>query len=151
MDQVARLVAEQQANVVMLQEVCGYDEDTPEQLRRSNVMTLTAPGDTDRDGRNDLLARDTRNGDLWLYRGRDDGRFDGRTLYGHGYDTTSRPLLAGAADADGNGAADMWTTTDDGTGTLLFYAGGNDTSGQPVDGPRTLVGPSGRKTIRSIS
>lgn len=116
-----------------------------------NVMTLTAPGDADQDGRTDLLARDTRNGDLWLYRGDDDGGFGDRTLYGYGYGTTNRPLLAGAADADGNGVADLWATTGDGTGTLLFYAGGTDTLGGPVDGPHTTIGASSWNTIRSIS
>lgn len=116
-----------------------------------DVMTLTAPGDADADGRVDLLARDTRNGDLWLYRGRDSGVFGGRTLYGYGYGIANRPLLAGAADADGNGVADMWATTNEGTGTLMFYAGKTDTAGNPVDGTRTTVGLSGWNAIRSIS
>lgn len=116
-----------------------------------DVMTLTSPGDADRDGRVDLLARHTGTGDLWLYRGDDDGTFDHRVAYGHGYDVTSRPLLAGAADADRNGVADLWATTDEGTGTLLFYAGGTGASGTPVDGPRTTVGTGSWSTIRSIS
>ncbi|MET9437289.1 FG-GAP-like repeat-containing protein [Streptomyces sp. NPDC006551] len=116
-----------------------------------DVMTLTAPGDADRDGRPDLLARHTSTGDLWLYRGRDGGRFEDRTLYGHGYGVTNRPLLAGAADADGNGVADLWTTTNEGTGTLMFYAGATGAAGDPVDGARTTVGLSGWNTIRSIS
>ncbi|MER5634841.1 FG-GAP-like repeat-containing protein [Streptomyces nitrosporeus] len=116
-----------------------------------DVMTLASPGDADHDGRADLLARDTRNGDLWLYRGRDGGRFDDRTRYGHGYGVANRPLLAGAADADRDGVADMWATTDDGTGTLMYYAGGTGSAGDPVDGARTTVGQSGWNTIRSIS
>ncbi|MEU7073537.1 FG-GAP-like repeat-containing protein [Streptomyces narbonensis] len=116
-----------------------------------DVMTLTSPGDADRDGCVDLLARHTGTGDLWLYRGYDDGTFDHRVAYGHGYDVASRPLLAGAADADLNGVADLWATTDEGTGTLLFYAGGTGASGTPVDGPRTTVGASSWSTIRSIS
>ncbi|MEV6953406.1 FG-GAP-like repeat-containing protein [Streptomyces sp. NPDC051183] len=115
------------------------------------VMTLTAPGDADHDGRPDLLARDTRDGRLWLYRGRSDGGFDARTQYGHGYGTANRPLIAGGADADGNGTADMWTTTGEGTGTLMFYAGEANGAGDPVDGTRTTVGQSGWNTVRSIS
>ncbi|MGX8906462.1 FG-GAP-like repeat-containing protein [Streptomyces netropsis] len=114
-------------------------------------MTLTAMGDADHDGLPDLLARDTRDGRLWLYRGRPDGSFDHRTDYGHGYGPANRPLLAGAADADGNGTADLWTTTDEGTGTLMFYAGETNPAGHPVDGDRTTVGLSGWKSIRSIS
>lgn len=116
-----------------------------------DVMTLTAPGDADGDGRPDLLARDTRDGQLWLYRGQSDGTFDARTEYGHGYGTTNRPLLAGAADADGNGIADMWATTDSGTGTLMFYAGETNSAGDPVDGTRTTVGLSGWNSIVLIS
>ncbi|WP_084713377.1 FG-GAP-like repeat-containing protein [Streptacidiphilus rugosus] len=114
-------------------------------------MTITAPGDANRDGRVDLLARDTRTGDLWLYPGKAGGGFGTRTQYGHSYSTTIRPLLAGAADADGNGVADMWATTNDGTGTLLFYAGATDSTGNPVDGPRTTVGTGGWSGIQSIS
>ncbi|MFJ3436800.1 FG-GAP-like repeat-containing protein [Streptomyces cyaneofuscatus] len=116
-----------------------------------DVMTLTAPGDADRDGRPDLLARNTASGDLWLYRGRDGGRFDDRTLFGRGYGLANRPLIAGAADADGNGVADMWTTTNEGTGTLMFYAGATGAAGHPVDGERTTVGASSWNTIRSVS
>lgn len=114
-------------------------------------LTLTAPGDADRDGRPDLLARDTRDGQLWLYRGQPGSGFSARTEFGHGYGTANRPLIAGAADADGDGAADMWATTNDGTGTLMFYAGGTNRAGEPVDGTRTVVGLSGWNTIRSIS
>ncbi|GAA1069917.1 fusidic acid esterase FusH [Kitasatospora nipponensis] len=114
-------------------------------------MTITAPGDANRDGRVDLLARDTRNGDLWLYPGKDGGGFGTRTAYGHSYTTTSRPLLAAAADADGNGVADLWATTNEGSGTLLFYAGATDSSGNPVDGPRSTVGTGGWSGIQSIS
>ncbi|MFF8973029.1 FG-GAP-like repeat-containing protein [Streptomyces sp. NPDC014995] len=120
-------------------------------LRGWDAMTLTAPGDADGDGRPDLLARDTATGQLWLYRGQSDGGLDARTEYGHGYGTTNRPLLAGAADADGNGVADLWATTDSGTGTLVFYAGGTNASGHPVDGPRTTVGLSGWNSIVLIS
>ncbi|WP_329621857.1 FG-GAP-like repeat-containing protein [Streptomyces sp. NBC_01255] len=116
-----------------------------------DVMTLTSPGDADRDGRVDLLARSTGNGDLWLYRGYDDGTFGNRVEYGHGYAVTTRPLLAGGADADRNGVADLWATTSEGTGTLLFYAGGTGDTGTPVDGSRTTVGTDSWSTIRSIS
>ncbi|WP_328943195.1 FG-GAP-like repeat-containing protein [Streptomyces sp. NBC_00250] len=115
-----------------------------------DAMTLASPGDADRDGRADLLARDTGTGDLWLYRGDDDGTFGDRVLYGYGFGVGARPLLAGGADADRNGVADLWATTNEGTGTLLFYAGGTGDTGTPVDGPRTTVGLSSWNTIRSI-
>lgn len=116
-----------------------------------NAMTVTAPGDADRDGRPDLLVRDTGTGDLWLYRGQAAGGFGARTAYGHHYGTTNRPLLAGAADANADGAADLWATTDEGSGTLLFYTGATNSSGDPLDGPRTTVGTGGWNSIVLIS
>lgn len=111
-------------------------------------MTLTAPGDVTKDGIPDLLARDTRDGVLYLYRGRADGTFGSRSEYGRNYTTFNRPLIAGAADADCDGKADMWTTTAD--GTLKFYRG--ELSGtNPVDGPSTQVDGSGWSTVTTIA
>ncbi|MFD5147979.1 FG-GAP-like repeat-containing protein [Streptomyces sp. NPDC058401] len=120
-------------------------------LRGWSPMSLSAAGDADHDGKADLFARDANDEKLWLYRGRGDGTFGERTEYGHGYGTGSRPLLAGAGDADGNGIADLWATTNEGTGTLMFYAGETNGAGDPVDGTRTTVGASGWNTIRAIS
>lgn len=112
-------------------------------------MTLTAPGDADHDGRPDLLVRDTSSGVLYLYRGRADGTFGDRTTYGtRGWTLSNRPLLA-SGDADGNGIADLWATAGD--GTLQFYAGETDGSGNPVDGPQTQVGESGWNSITRIA
>ncbi|WP_405427849.1 FG-GAP repeat domain-containing protein [Streptomyces erythrochromogenes] len=111
-------------------------------------MTLTAPGDVTQDGIPDLLSGDTRDGVLYLYRGRADATFGGRSEYGRNYTTFNRPLIAGAADADGDSTADMWTTTAD--GTLKFYRG--ELSGtNPVDGPSTQVDGSGWSTVTTIS
>ncbi|MEV7174191.1 S8 family serine peptidase [Streptomyces sp. NPDC093224] len=113
-----------------------------------DVMDLTAPGDADKDGDVDLLARDSRDGTLHLYRGQPDHRtFSGRTEYGRGYTTAVRPLIAGAADANGDGTADMWATASD--GTLKFYKGGTSVHG-PVDGPSVQVGSGGWGAIKSI-
>ncbi|MFF0435522.1 trypsin-like serine protease [Streptomyces sp. NPDC004327] len=113
-----------------------------------NVMTLTAPGDADKDGRVDLLARDTRDGIFYSYLGQANGTFSDRTEFGRGYTVTNRPLVAGAADADRNGVADLWATAGD--GTLKFYKGGADIHG-PIDGPSIEVGSGGWGTIQSIS
>ncbi|GAA2775863.1 trypsin-like serine protease [Streptomyces showdoensis] len=113
-----------------------------------NVMTLTAPGDADKDGRVDLLARDTRDGIFYSYLGQANGTFSDRTEFGRGYTVTNRPLIAGAADADRNGVADLWATAGD--GTLKFYKGGADIHG-PIDGPSIEVGSGGWGTIQSIS
>ncbi|MET9291044.1 FG-GAP-like repeat-containing protein [Streptomyces sp. NPDC003077] len=116
------------------------------------AMTLSAAGDADGDGRPDLFARDTRDGKVWLYRGRPDHTFGDRTLYGaRGWDTHNRPLVTGAADANGDGVADLWATTAEGSGTLLYYKGGTNAAGHPVDGDATVIGPTGWKRIQAIS
>lgn len=119
------------------------------------VMDISGAGDANRDGLPDLLARQrsgTDEGKVWLYPGRAGGGFGVRTQYGYGYTTDIRPLIAGAADADGNGIADMWATTSDGTGRLLFYKGATNGSGDPVDGPAEEVGATSWHTaIKSIS
>ncbi|MET9954364.1 trypsin-like serine protease [Streptomyces sp. NPDC006339] len=113
-----------------------------------NVMTVTAPGDANKDGRVDLLARDTRDGILYSYLGQPNGTFGDRTEFGRNYTSTNRPLLAGAADADRNGVADMWATAGD--GTLKFYKGGSDIHG-PIDGPSIEVGTGGWDAMASIN
>ncbi|MFD8146720.1 FG-GAP-like repeat-containing protein [Streptomyces sp. NPDC059708] len=114
-----------------------------------DVMDLSALGDADKDGRPDLLARDTRDGVLWAYLGQPDGKtFGDRNEFGRGYTLANRPLFAGAADADLDGTADMWATAGD--GTLKFYKGGRDIHG-PIDGPSVQAGNSGWGAIRSIS
>ncbi|MER5889594.1 FG-GAP-like repeat-containing protein [Streptomyces sp. NPDC001941] len=122
---------------------------TPIQVGSSgwNVMTLTAPGDANKDGYPDLLARDTRDGALWLYPGKAKGGFGTRTEFGRGYTVTYRPLIAGAADANRDGVADLWATAND--GTLKFYKGGSGSQG-PVDGPSVEVGSGGWGGIKSI-
>ncbi|MEU1087972.1 FG-GAP-like repeat-containing protein [Streptomyces sp. NPDC005576] len=112
------------------------------------VLTLTAPGDADKDGRVDLLARDTRDGILYHYLGQANGSFSDRTEYGHAYTVAYRPLIAGASDANLDGVADMWATTDE--GNLVFYKGATSIHG-PVDGASTQVGTGAWNTIEAIS
>ncbi|MEV6954203.1 FG-GAP-like repeat-containing protein [Streptomyces sp. NPDC051183] len=113
-----------------------------------DVMTLTAPGDANKDGRPDLLARDTRDGIFYVYLGQPNGSFSDRTEFGRGYTVANRPLVAGASDANRDGVADMWATAGD--GTLKFYKGGSDIHG-PIDGPSVQVGTGGWGAIKSIS
>ncbi|MEU9035286.1 FG-GAP-like repeat-containing protein [Streptomyces sp. NPDC048352] len=114
-----------------------------------DVMDLSALGDANKDGRPDLLARDTRDGVLYAYLGQPDGKtFSDLNEFGRGYTVANRPLIAGAADANLDGTADMWATAGD--GTLKFYKGGTDIHG-PIDGPSTQVGSGGWGAIKSIS
>ncbi|MFI9208892.1 FG-GAP repeat domain-containing protein [Streptomyces sp. NPDC053253] len=112
-------------------------------------MMPASPGDADRDGRTDLLARDAGDGRLWLYRGSGTGTFVSadRVAYGFGYSKAARPLIASGGDANLDGKADMWATT--GEGALLFYSG---TPQGTDDGARTEAAPSGWATgIQSMS
>ncbi|WP_189851328.1 FG-GAP-like repeat-containing protein [Streptomyces omiyaensis] len=111
---------------------------------------ITGLGDADHDGRPDLLTRQHDGpdvGKLWLRPGLADGTFAAPTQYGYGYTAGSRPLLSAAADADGDGVADLWATTGDGTGRLLYYQGSTDAAGNPTDGPSTEVGTGGWNTV----
>ncbi|MFF4426276.1 FG-GAP-like repeat-containing protein [Streptomyces sp. NPDC001549] len=110
-------------------------------------MMMAAPGDSDRNGRPDLLARDAEDGQLWLYRGSGTGTFPftDRVEYGRDY-KTNRPLITSGGDANLDGKADMWATTD--TGALLFYAGTAQGTG---DGARTEVAPNGWAAVQSMS
>ncbi|MFB7030216.1 MULTISPECIES: trypsin-like serine protease [unclassified Streptomyces] len=113
-----------------------------------DVMTLSGLGDANKDGRVDLLARDTRDGIVYCYLGQANGTFSDLNEFGRGYTTSFRPLIAGAADADRNGVADIWATASD--GTLKFYKGGADIHG-PIDGSSVEVGSGGWQTIKSLS
>ncbi|MER5218660.1 VCBS repeat-containing protein [Streptomyces sp. NPDC002838] len=128
-------------------------------------MQLASPGDVDGDGFTDLIARNTQNGELWLYHGRSPGDADGdgvsnggtdpaslglpanRTAYATGWTTTARPLITASGDTDGDGVPDLWTTTANTTAGLEFVPGRK--SG-PV-GPSAVVGGGGWQAIKLIS
>ncbi|MFF6835190.1 trypsin-like serine protease [Streptomyces sp. NPDC012438] len=113
-----------------------------------DVMTLTGLGDANKDGRVDLLVRNTRDGVMYCYIGQANGTFSNLNEFGRGYTTIFRPLLTGAADADRNEIADIWATSHD--GTLKFYKGGANTQ-SPIDGPSVEVGSGGWQNMKSIS
>ncbi|MFI0900258.1 choice-of-anchor D domain-containing protein [Streptomyces sp. NPDC020983] len=96
---------------------------------------LTGTGDVTRDGRADLVARDT-TGKLWLYQGTGTATapFATRTLVGSGWNTYSS--LVGAGDVTGDGRADL--VARDTTGKLWLYQG-TGTATAPF-ATRTLVG-----------
>ncbi|MFF5280518.1 VCBS repeat-containing protein [Streptomyces sp. NPDC013171] len=86
-------------------------------------FTVVAPGDFNKDGYVDLIGRNATNGELRLYPGTKDGTGLGNgttaSVIGTSWTTANRPLLTAVPDANGDGTADIWATT--GEGTLFFY------------------------------
>ncbi|MFF0425912.1 VCBS repeat-containing protein [Streptomyces sp. NPDC004520] len=87
-------------------------------------FNLAAPGDRDKNGRVDLIARNSATGDLFVYpgtgpNGEGIGNGSTATRIGTGWTAANRPLFAAVPDANGDGTSDIWATT--GEGTLYFY------------------------------
>ncbi|MET9731222.1 VCBS repeat-containing protein [Streptomyces sp. NPDC006458] len=79
---------------------------------------VLAPGDMNRDGRADLLARDL-SGALWFYPGDGKGAFGARAKAGTGWQQFDQ--LIGAGDLDGDGVGDVLARTP--AGALYRYLG----------------------------
>jgi hypothetical protein len=95
------------------------------------MSELAGVGDFNRDGRRDLLARNTASGDLWLYKGT--GTAVGpRILLGTGW--TGRRDVTGIGDFDRDGFNDV-VAVDTATGQLFRYPGRGTSFG-----PRLLAG-----------
>jgi hypothetical protein len=63
---------------------------------------MTQVGDWDGDGRRDMVARDTRTGALWLYRGNAAGGFVSWGIIGRGWGVMDTLISPGDWDGDGN-------------------------------------------------
>ena len=86
-------------------------------------------GDWDGDGRRDMMARDTRTGDLWLYRGNGAGGFAGWSIIGRGWQVIDTLISPG--DWDGDGHPDLlarWKAQY-GQGNSLYLYRGNGRGG----------------------
>ncbi|WP_203916753.1 FG-GAP repeat domain-containing protein [Rugosimonospora africana] len=94
--------------------------------------TLTSPGDLNRDGKADLLARDSA-GRLWLYPGTGKGSVGSRVETGPGWNIYSR--LIGAGDLNGDGIGDLLAV--DASGVMWRYNG----TGNGGLGARVQIGP----------
>ncbi|MFN8193588.1 MAG: FG-GAP-like repeat-containing protein [Nocardioidaceae bacterium] len=93
---------------------------------------ISAAGDLDEDGHNDLVARNPATGRLEVLRGHGDGTFTRKRLATgwNGYRT-----ITGAGDLDGDGHADLVATTAD--GHLMLRSGTGDGR---FSAPATLPG-----------
>ncbi|MFF8607161.1 FG-GAP-like repeat-containing protein [Streptomyces sp. NPDC015346] len=83
--------------------------------------TLVRHGDYSRDGREDVIARETATGKLWLYPGTGTGTLGSRKLLGSGgWNAMSRIVAYG--DLSGDARADL-LTVEKSTGKLWLYPG----------------------------
>jgi endonuclease/exonuclease/phosphatase family metal-dependent hydrolase len=96
-------------------------------------LDVLAPGDTNGDGTVDLWARNRSTGVLWLYPNTGSGSLGvPQAVTGGVWNSTDRPLVA-AGDAESDGRADLWATTNVGTdSSLLFHPGGDTGLGDPA-------------------
>ncbi|NGO77782.1 VCBS repeat-containing protein [Streptomyces sp. YC504] len=92
---------------------------------------FTSPGDLDKDGTTDLLARETSTGRLWFYGGDGKGAFKPRTLIGAGWGPYT---VTGTGDLNGDGIGDLVARDSD--GVLWNYPG----NGNGAFGSRVRVG-----------
>ena len=108
----------------------------------NTMREITAIGDVDRDGRNDLLAVRTSDGRLYLYPGRA-GSLGAPVVVGSG-GWNSMDELTGVGDVDRDGRPDLVARVKS-TGELYLYRGqGNRFA------PRIRIG-TGWKTMRDLA
>ncbi|MFE5709607.1 VCBS repeat-containing protein [Streptomyces sp. NPDC056501] len=109
-------------------------------------FSLSAPGDYDKNGHVDLIARHKITGELKFYAGTDatgGGLANGAasTEIGSGWTATNRPLFTATPDANGDGKSDLWATGGD--GKLYFYA--------DPRGIGTIVGTGGWSPFQNLA
>ncbi|MFZ2510088.1 MAG: N-acetylmuramoyl-L-alanine amidase, partial [Gordonia sp. (in: high G+C Gram-positive bacteria)] len=105
----------------------GAGKSVKRKLR--GLKLITAAGDLDRDGRNDLAGVRATDGRLVVLMGRSGAKLKRRVL---GTNLAGVDLLAGVGDVTGDGRSDLLART--GSGRLLLYAAGR------FDAPRTVPG-----------
>ncbi|MFJ6935457.1 FG-GAP-like repeat-containing protein [Streptomyces sp. NPDC101132] len=109
----------------------------------NSMSLITAFGDLTGDGRNDLIARETAAGRLWLYPGTSTGGLGTRRLIG-GSGWGAMNALVGAGDLNRDGRPDL-LAREAATGRLWLYPGGSSALA-----PRRLIGSGGWNSMSSI-
>ncbi|MBP2583930.1 hypothetical protein J3A78_004408 [Streptomyces sp. PvR006] len=110
-----------------------------------NVMNaLTRHGDLTGDGREDVIARETASGKLWLYPGTGTGALGARKLIGAGGWNAMNSVTA-FGDLSGDGRSDV-LAVEKSTGKLWLYPG--TTTG--TLGARKLIGAGGWNVMNAL-
>ncbi|MFC8546346.1 FG-GAP-like repeat-containing protein [Streptomyces sp. NPDC057273] len=110
----------------------------------NSFNALLRHGDFSRDGREDVIARETSTGRLWLYPGTGSGGLGARKLIGSGgWNSMSRIVAFG--DLSGDARADL-LAVEKSTGRLWLYPG----TGSGGLGARKLVGSGGWNGMNAL-
>lgn len=113
---------------------------------------LIAPGDFDKNGHVDFLARQRSTGDLFLYPGTGPageglGVGETRIKIDDGWTPASRPLITSGGDADNDNKPDLWATSPNTANGLHFYPAVTTTGhGAPIS-----VGTNGWLDFETLS
>ncbi|MFJ2937640.1 FG-GAP-like repeat-containing protein [Streptomyces sp. NPDC087219] len=111
-----------------------------------NVMNLlTRHGDFSGDGREDVIARETSSGKLWLYPGNGAGALGTRKLIGAGGWNVMNSVTA-FGDLSGDGRSDV-LAVEKATGKLWLYPG----TSTGALGARKLLGAGGWNAMNSLA
>lgn len=100
------------------------------------MTAVTAVGDFDRDGRQDLVGR-RPDGSLWLYRGNGAGGWTGSVRIGAGWNVMN--VVQGVGDCDGDGKVDLGAR-EARTGRTWIYPGNGSGGFYPRVAIRALPG-----------
>ncbi|WP_112140241.1 FG-GAP repeat domain-containing protein [Glycomyces dulcitolivorans] len=111
-----------------------------------NAMSAIVSGaDYNGDGLNDILARESSTGYLWLYPGTGEGTHGARTRIGTGWNSVS--LITAVGDLDHDGAADVLARK--ASDNCLYFYGGN-LAGGLKNGVQIGCGWNVMNTIASV-